>query len=106
VNAFSLGGPFRLGSYNRDELRGSNYTLASLGYLKQLFRLPDFLGAGVLAGAWAETGSAFQKYDQAQFKWSGSAGLFIESLFGPIFGGVSAGEQGVKFYVSLAPLFR
>ena len=61
INVFSLGGPFRLGSFNQDELRGPNYLLASTGYLHELFRLPDFLGGSVLAGAWAEAGSAFDE---------------------------------------------
>jgi NTE family protein len=107
INVFSLGGPFRLGSFNQDELRGPNYVLADLGYLYELFRLPDFLGASVLAGAWLETGSAFEKLDQAQFKFSGTAGLIAETLLGPVFGGVSTGSNGgFKFYVALRPLFR
>jgi NTE family protein len=107
VNMFSLGGPFRLGSLNQDELRGPNYLLADLGYLRELFRLPDFLGASVLAGAWVEAGSAFDELDRAQFEFSGTAGVIAETLLGPLFGGVSTGSNGgFKFYVALRPLFR
>ncbi len=107
VNAFSLGGPFNLSSFSQDELRGPNYLLGGVGYLRRWFRLPDFLGADVLAGAWVETGSAFTEIGGAQFEWSGSGGLVIESLLGPIFGGLSSGTNGgVKFYISLAPFIR
>jgi NTE family protein len=107
LNVFSLGGPFRLDSLNQDELRGPNYLLATTGYMKELFRLPDFLGGSVLAGAWVGAGSAFDKLDQAQFEFSGSAGLVAETLFGPVFGGISSGTTGgFKLYVALGPMFR
>jgi NTE family protein len=107
VNNFTLGGPFRLGSFNRGELRGPNYLLGVGGYLKELFRLPDFLGADVLAGGWVESGSTFERLDQAKFEWSFSGGIIVESLLGPIFGGVSSGSNGgLNFYVSLGPLIR
>jgi NTE family protein len=107
VNFFSLGGPFNLSSFAQDELRGPNYLLGGAGYLRRWFRLPDFLGADVLMGAWVETGSAFDELDGAQFEWSGSGGIIIEALLGPVFGGISTGTNGgVKFYISLAPLIR
>ena len=34
VDDFSLGGPLRLGAFNNDELRGPNYLLGTVGYLK------------------------------------------------------------------------
>ena len=105
TNVFRLGGPFRLGSFNQDELRGPNYLLASTGYLHELFRLPDFLGGGVLAGAWLESGSTFEKLDQAKFEFSGTAGIIAETLLGPMFGGLSTGSNGgLQFYVALRPL--
>ena len=107
INVFSLGGPFRLDSLNRDELRGPNYLLTTTGYLKELFRLPDFLGGSVLAGAWFGWGSAFEKLDQAQFAFSGTGGVVAETLFGPVFAGVAAGSKGgTKLYISLGPMIR
>ena len=107
INVFSLGGPFRVDSLNQDELRGPNYLLATTGYMKELFRLPDFLGGSVLAGAWVGGGSTFEKLDQAQFEFSGTGGLIAETLFGPMFAGISSGSTGgFKLYVALGPLFR
>jgi NTE family protein len=107
INVFSLGGPFRVDSLNQDELRGPNFLLATTGYMKELFRLPDFLGGSVLAGAWVGAGSTFEKLDQAQFEFSGAGGLIAETLFGPMFAGVSSGSTGgFKLYVALGPLFR
>lgn len=107
VNAFSLGGPLRLSSFSRDEVRGPNYVHAGGGYLKRMFRLPDFLGSDVLAGGWLETGSAFDRARDADVEWSATGGVIIESLLGPVFGGISSGSNGgLKFYVALGPLFR
>lgn len=107
VNAYSLGGPMRLGSFSHDELRGANYLLAGAGYLKHWFRLPDVLGSDVLAGAWVETGSAFDRLRDAEVEASLSGGIVVETLLGPFFGGISGGtNSGVKVYVSLGTLFR
>jgi len=87
INDFSLGGPFRLGSFNNDQLRGANYLLG--------------------VGGWLETGSAFNDWDTREWKNNGSAGIIMESLLGPIFGGVSVGfTGGARFYVAIGPLFR
>jgi hypothetical protein len=61
----------------------------------------------VLAGAWAETGSAYDELDDAKFEFSGTAGIIAETLLGPLFGGVSTGSNGgFRFYVALRPLFK
>ncbi len=107
TNSFSLGGPLRLTSFSRDEVRGPNYALVGGGYLKQMFRLPDFLGSDVLAGGWVETGAAFTRTRDANLRWSATGAVIIESIFGPLFGGISSGANGgLKFYVALGPIFR
>lgn len=106
-NGFGLGGPLRLSSFSQDEVRGPNYLLGGAGYLKRMFRLPDFLGSDVLAGGWLEAGTAFDRFEDAPGEWSATGGVIIESLFGPLFAGISSGSNGgLKFYVSLGPLFR
>jgi hypothetical protein len=73
--------------------------------MHELFRLPDFLGGSVLAAAWAESGSTFEKLEQAKFEFSGSGGIIAETLFGPVFGILSTGSNGgLKFYVAMRPL--
>ena len=62
-NQFALGAPFRLGAYQTGELYGENYYLATAGYLRQIARLPDFIGGPVFAGGWLENGDAFDQWE-------------------------------------------
>ena len=107
VERFFLGGPLRLGAFNNDELAGPNYLLGTVGYLRGLGRLPDVLGGSVLAGAWFEQGTAFDAWDDAEYRSSVSVGGILETLIGPVFGGASVNFDGrYRFYISVGPLFR
>jgi NTE family protein len=107
-NAFRLGGPLRLGSFNNDEIQGANYLLGVVGLLHEWFRLPDVLGGTGYLGGWLEQGSAFDEWSDAQYKASLSAGVVLETLLGPVFFGYSQSltEGGGRFYISLAPFLR
>jgi len=104
---FALGGPLRLGALDVGEKHGDNFVLATGGYLRQIARLPDFLGGPLLAGAWLENGSAFNSWKSATFDTNISAGLITETLIGPLFLGTSFGFDGAaRFYVGIGRLFR
>jgi NTE family protein len=107
-NQFLLGGPFRLGAFNNDEIRGDNYVLGVVGVLREWFRLPDILGANVYYGGWLEQGSAFDRWRDAEYNAALSGGVILETLFGPAFLGYSQAltEGGGRFYVALGPLLR
>jgi NTE family protein len=107
LNGFSLGGPLRMSAYTNDALRGANYVLATGGYLKRTGRLPDVLGGNIYLGGWIEGGSAFDRWNDAEWKGDVAAGVVMESLLGPIFAGVSVGFDGKsRFYVAIGPIFR
>ena len=107
VNDFSLGGPLRLGAYNNDELRSSNYLLMTAGYLRKVGRLSDVLGGNIYLGGWVEQGSAHPRWDDWHYRHSLSLGLVMETLLGPVFGGASFNADGrLRFYVGIGPLFR
>ena len=107
VNDFWLGGPLRMGSFNNEELRGNNYLLGTVGYLRQVGRLPDVLGGNVFLGGWYEQGTTYNDWDDAKYRSSVSAGAIMETLIGPIFGGASIDFDGrFRLYVALGPLFR
>jgi NTE family protein len=107
IDGFSLGGPFRLGAYNTDELGGSNYLLGTIGWLRRLTRLPDFVGGNISAGGWLEGGSAFRGLASAEWHGNASAGLILETMLGPIFVGGSLGFDGHnRLYVSIGQMFR
>lgn len=107
-NEFRLGGPLRLGSYNNDEIVGANYFLATAGLLHEWFRLPDVLGGNAYIGAWVEQGDAFDEWGAIDYKATGSAGVMLETIFGPLFAGYSQSltSGGGRFYISLGPLLR
>ena len=50
TDQFALGMPFRLSAYNEGEIIGPNYYIATAGYLRQVGRLPDFMGGADLRG--------------------------------------------------------
>ena len=104
---FALGGPFQLSALDGGELRGDSFVLMTGGYLREVLRLPDFMGGAVLAGGWLEFGSAFDDWDTAAFETNGSIGLIAETLLGPVFVGGSAGSDGAsRFYVGIGRIFR
>lgn len=103
---FSLGGPFRLGAYGRDQFQGSHFVLTNFGYLRDIKQLPPWLGNRLYAGAWYEFGSAYQTLDLARFRHSYSAGLVLETRLGPLAlaGSVSENGRG-KIYFSIGRFF-
>jgi NTE family protein len=99
---FSLGGPFRLGAYGRDEFLGNHYAYASLGYRRELLRLPVLLGKKVYWGGWYEIGTAFHDPDTVVARHSFNAGVIAETILGPIAltGAVSpAGRTKINFTI-------
>jgi NTE family protein len=82
---FSLGGPFRLGAYRRDQFLDSNYVYASVGYRHELFRLPVLVGKKVYAVAAFESGSAFPGFfDHVGVHNSINIGTLAETILGPV----------------------
>ena len=56
---FALGGPFRLGAYLPQEFLGNHYAYSSLGFRRELYRLPTLVGKKIYWGGWYEAGTAF-----------------------------------------------
>jgi NTE family protein len=104
---FEMGVPFRLGAYDLGELRGSNYYAASAGYLRQVGRLPDFMGGPVFAGGWLENGDAFNDWSLARWRVNGSAALVMDTLVGPVIIGGAWGFDGRwRTYLGVGRVFR
>ncbi len=97
---FALGTPFRLGAFDIGERRGDNYFAISGGYLREVGRLPDFLGGSIFGGAWLENGSAFDARD-VELSTHLGIGLIVETAIGPALAGTSIGFDG-----QLSRLFR
>ena len=100
---FSLGGPFRLGAYRRDEFLDNNFAYASVGYRYELFRLPVLVGKKVYAVAGFESGTTFASYSgPVQVHNSITLGTLAETILGPVqlAGSVSTtGRANVNFSI-------
>ena len=103
---FTLGGPLRLTAYDDDEFRGDKFLLGSVAYLKQISRLPNFVGAAVYLTGLAEFGSAFDDFDNAEVRSSYSGGLLMETGVGLV-AVMAVGDDGsARFVFSLGRSFR
>ena len=85
---FALGGPFRLGAYLPQEFLGNHYVYASLGFRRELYRLPTLVGKRVYWGGWYEAGAAFGTAlsDPGPIAVRGSfnLGVIVDTVIGPI----------------------
>jgi len=100
---FSLGGPFRLGAYSRDQFLDNNYAYGSVGYRYELFRLPVLVGRKVYAIASFESGTTFPDFfDHVAVHNSINLGTLVETILGPVqlAGSVSTtGRSKVNFSI-------
>lgn len=105
---FTLGRPLRLSAYNLGEVRGNHYLLGTVGYLRGVARLPDFIGGPLMVGGWLENGTAFDDWDSADLRTQVGVGLVADTLFGPVILGASvAADDGAwRYYVGIGKVFR
>ena len=106
TDQFTLGRPLHLGAYDTGELRGDHYYILTAGLLRQIGRLPDFMGSGIFAGAWLENGDAFDTWGGATFRTNVSGGVIMDTLIGPVILAGSAGFDGRwRTYLGVGRLF-
>lgn len=106
LQVFSLGGPFRLGAYLPDEFLGNHYAYASLGFRRELYRLPQLIGRKIYWGGWYESGSAFgtqlNNRGPVVVRGTFNLGIIADTIVGPIAlaGSVSpTGQSRVNFSI-------
>jgi NTE family protein len=95
--AFTLGGPLRLSGYRIDEFAGRRMAFGRLLYYNRTIAFPGILGTGIFLGGSLEAGQIKDRFDgfpSAGTVWSGSVFLAADSIFGPGFLGLGAGEGG------------
>ena len=85
---FALGGPFHLGAYLPEEFLGNHYAYASLGFRREIYRLPTLVGKKVYWGGWYEAGTAFGTAagdpGAVAVRGSFNLGLIVDTFVGPI----------------------
>ncbi len=104
---FSLGGPFRLGAYTQDEFLGDHYGYMSLGFRRELYRLPALVGKKIYWAGWYEAGSAFNNPSSFVVHGSVNLGVIAETIVGPLALGGSVSPTGrTKVNFSIGRLFQ
>jgi NTE family protein len=95
VHPFTLGGPFHLGAFYADELRGSNFVLGNVGYFREVMRLAEGAMGRLSFGIWLEHGAVFDRRQEAKFHANASGAFVVESPIGPVFlGGSISTDRG------------
>lgn len=102
---FLLGGPFRLGVYERDELRVNHYFLGTAGYLHKLTQLPTLVGGNVYAAGWLDqtgsSGGLTAIFDRQSLRAALSLGVMLDTKLGPfsVVGSYGEGGRGKVYFV-------
>jgi hypothetical protein len=75
--------------------------------LRQIGRLPDFVGEPVFVGGWLENGDAFNRWRDARWRSNGGVGLVLDTIVGPV---VLAGSWSFdgrwRTYLAVGRTFR
>jgi NTE family protein len=99
---FALGGAFHLGAYLPQEFVGNHYAYSSLGFRRELYRLPQLVGGKIYWGGWYEAGSAFNDPNSVVVRGTFNLGVIAETIVGPIALATSVsptGESRVNFSI-------
>jgi NTE family protein len=103
---FLLGGPGRLSSYGLNEIRGNQYFLGRLGYLRELFQLPPLIGTKVYLNGVYEVGKMWGPLVASRLPMDGAVGIVMETILGPLAVGGSIGDRGhQKWYFQVGRIF-
>jgi NTE family protein len=103
---FALGGPFHLGAYLPEEFLGNHYAYSSLGFRRELYRLPQLVGRKIYWAGWYEAGTAFGRTltdpGAVVVRGTFNLGVIAETIVGPVglAGSVSpTGQSRVNFSI-------
>jgi NTE family protein len=95
---FTLGGPFRLGAYGKNELLGNQYFLFRAGGTYELFKLNPLIGTNVSAMVFYELGKMYGNplQNSPALPQDGTVALVVRTAFGPVYVGGSLGDAGLR----------
>ena len=110
MQLYALGGSFRLGAHLPQEFTGNHYAYSSVGFRREFYHLPQYVGGKIYWGGWYEAGSAFNEAGSAfneavsAFNEAGSVavrgtfnlGVIAETIVGPIALAGSVSPTGVS----------
>lgn len=96
-DAFTLGGPFRLSGFAKDQLIGDDMRFARLALQRRILSPSSIVGASVYAGVLAEAGKMGVPYAEERLSgWQKSFGVYLgmNTIVGPLYLGYSNAPNG------------
>jgi NTE family protein len=96
---FFLGGQSNFAGYAVNELLGNQYYAFRTGYLRQIGKLPTFLGNKIYGVALYDVGKVFSTFPVSRIQTDGAVGVIVQTLFGPMLLGTAVGESGHRRFV-------
>jgi NTE family protein len=109
IPAFSLGGSQRLVAWNTNELYTNQYFLGQLGYIRELAKLPPFLGSNIEFIGLAEVGKTYKLAlgpKPPNVPLDGAAGIIVNTIFGPVELAGAIGDYGRgRFFFRIGRIF-
>ncbi len=107
--AFSLGGSRQLVAWGTNELLTNQYFLGQLGYIRELARLPPFLGSSVNVLGILELGKTYKLPllpSPPKLPMDVAGGLLVNTIFGPVLVAGAVGDYGrARFYFQIGRVF-
>ena len=107
--AFSLGGSRQLVAWGANELLTNQYFLGQLGYIRELAKLPPFLGNSVNFLGVLELGKTYKLPllpSPPNLPMDVAGGLLVNTIFGPILVAGTVGNYGhARFYFQIGRVF-
>ena len=110
LQGFPLGGPFRLGSYGRNELLGNQYWLFQGGYEHKLLSFSPLIGDGLYAVGFMEGGKVYDNLNAVDIleseAYDASVAVVARTALGTIYlGGAAGNNSHRKIWFGLGRVF-
>ena len=109
IPTFSLGGSRQLVAWGTNELLTDQYFLGQVGYIRELAKLPPFLGSSVNFLGIFELGKTYKLPNAPsppKLPGDVAAGLLVNTIFGPVLIAGTVGDYGhARFYFQVGRVF-
>jgi len=106
VPVFSLGGPLNFPAYGTNEILTNQYSILTLGYLRQLAQLPPLLGNKLYFQGRFDVGSYDKLTNGTRIPGDVGGAFVVSTLFGPVAIGGAVGDSGhARFYFAIGRVF-
>jgi NTE family protein len=107
--SFSLGGSRKLVAWGTNELLTNQYFLGQVGYIRELAKLPPFLGSSVNFLGILELGKTYKLSlapSPPHLPMDAAGGLLVNTIFGPVLVAGAVGDYGhARFYFQIGRVF-